>query len=501
MKKSVMKHGTKNRKRRIKKRSVFYRVGALVHGCIRRLRSAYSEAYSELAESEMAERVVPHLPRKVKSYLKNKYAVLSGLLLALIAIVAIAGITAPKVAQSVTGVVGERKGELTINVSDEIKKGNLSEASNAVVGVLTPNGEYVESPVVLAYNENTNDGYMNNCIFLGDSRTVAMVSYGFISDDSALAKVGIAHTQVEGTTFTQNSGRQYTLSSYLSSHTQPVIYVCYGVNGMNWIEEDEYERTYSNLVDKIIELVGDKRYVVLMSIWPVDDNGRYKGSVKNEWCDKYNEFLYNLAIEKGIYYLDIASILKNDKGGMKSEYDSGDGLHYKASAYNDILDYIIHHPVPGISDEGEYVVKYVKPSGDYKNIMTETPSLPDNTQVVEPGFYVFPTQEPTQVPTPTAVKSEEVTNIPTENPTENPTQVPTNKPTEKPTEIPTDRPTERPTEIPTDRPTEAPTEKPTEIPTEIPTERPTEIPTEAPTEKPTEIPVDPTPEPTEIPTE
>jgi hypothetical protein len=144
--------------------------------------------------------------------------------------------------------------------------------------------------------------------------------------------------------------------------------------------EEKYESTYTELVDRIIELAGD-RHIVLMSIWPVDDNGRYSGSVKNEWIDKYNDFLYRMAVEKGLYYLDVASILKDGNGSIKREYDSGDGLHYKASAYNDILDYIIHHPVPGVSDEGDFVVHYVKPRGEYKEIMTEEPVLPQTTQV------------------------------------------------------------------------------------------------------------------------
>ena len=71
-----------------------------------------------------------------------------------------------------------------------------------------------------------------------------MVNYGFVSDENALAKIGIAHTAVESTTFTNNAGRQYTLSSYLASHPAPVVYVCYGVNGMNGISEEKYEKTY-----------------------------------------------------------------------------------------------------------------------------------------------------------------------------------------------------------------------------------------------------------------
>jgi hypothetical protein len=94
---------------------------------------------------------------------------------------------------------------------------------------------------------------------------------------------------------------------------------------------------------------------------PVDDNGIYKNSVQNAWIDKYNEFLLETAKEKHIFYLDIAEILKGSDGQVKSEYNGGDGLHYSGKGCEAIFRYIVEHPVPQISDEGEYVVKYIKP--------------------------------------------------------------------------------------------------------------------------------------------
>lgn len=275
-----------------------------------------------------------------------------------------------------------------------------------------------EAPTVLELNSKTKPGYMNNCYFLGDSRLVAMVSYGFVSDSNVLAKIGVSHTAVESTTFMQNSGKQYTVKQYLAEKKPPVVYVCYGVNGMNGISEEKYEKTYKELVEHIMEWAPDSK-IVLMSIWPVDDNGRYKGNVKNEWINKYNDFLLALAEYEGLYYLDVASVLKDSNGSIKPEFDGGDGLHYRASAYNTILDYIMHHPVKGISDEGEFKVHYVKPSGEFKKIMTEKPKLPDNVVPEEP--MPSPSPEVTMMPTPTIIP----TIIPTPTVGTTPTVIPT----------------------------------------------------------------------------
>lgn len=214
--------------------------------------------------------------------------------------------------------------------------------------------------VILQKSENIGQGYLNNCVFLGDSRTVAMVNFACVNDDDALAQIGISHMAYMKNTFTNNAGKQYTLKSYLASHQKPVIYISLGVNGMNGISEEDYEKSFTNLIDYCIEAAPDSS-IVLMSIWPVDDNGPYKKSVQNAWISKYNDFLFELAKEKKIHFLNINEILTSDSGQIKAEYDAGDGLHYNKKAYDAIMDYIISHPVPGVSVDGEYTVKYIKP--------------------------------------------------------------------------------------------------------------------------------------------
>ncbi len=295
-------------------------------------------------------------------------------------------------------------------------------------------GEEIEDPTILAEVKGTGEGYLNNCIFLGDSRYVGLVSYAVISDEDVLAQVGIAHMSVESNTFTQNSGAQYTLRSYLQSHAKDVIYIGYGVNGMKGTDEDTYEKSYKNLIEHIMELAPNSK-IVLMSIWPVDDNGTYKGSVKNEWIDKYNDFLLALAEYEGIYYLDVNTVLKDKNGSINSKYDGGDGLHYNAKGYQVIREYILSHPVPGVSDEGTYTVHYVAPKGQFKDMVKDAVVLP--TAGVTEAVAESESAEPTPTPTPEPTKEAETIPEKEAQPTQaQPT--PTTAPT--PTQVPTQAP-------------------------------------------------------------
>ena len=373
------------------------------------------------------------------------------------------------------------------NIFDTDESGQIvknTRKNRTVITSTTSSGEVIEEEykTILEYNADTKPGYMNNCIFLGDSRTVAMVSYGFVSDENVLAKVGISHTSVLSSTFMQNSGKQYTIESYLKSHKAPVIYINYGVNGMNGISEEKYEKAYKDVVEKIMDLAPESE-IVLMAIWPVDDNGPYKGNVKNEWIDKYNEFLKTLAEYEGIFYLDVDSVLKGNDGQIKGEYDAGDGLHYRACAYTTILEYVIHHPVKGVSDDGEFIVKYVKPTGDFKKMMKETTALPANVQVVEPEELNQDQQQLEEFITPSPTPEGEKKN---EEPAPQPKPTPTPTPEQsQPTLVPT------PTPTPTPESQAEPTATPT--PETQQTETEDEV---TPSPSPT-VEVTPTPEPTQ----
>lgn len=229
--------------------------------------------------------------------------------------------------------------------------------------------ESTPDTTVLVKKEGAKEGYLNRCVFLGDSRTVAMVNYGFFNDDSALAQIGISHPAFASNKFMNNAGKEYTMKSYLESHQAQVIYILLGVNGINDSSEDHYKNTFISLIDKVAELAPNSN-IVLVSIGPVDDNGRYKDYVQNALIDKYNDFLLEIAKEKHIFYLDISEVLKGSDGQVKSEYNGGDGLHYSGKGCEAIFNYIVEHPVPGISDDGEYVVKYVKPDPNKVKVTT-----------------------------------------------------------------------------------------------------------------------------------
>ena len=397
--------------------------------------------------------------------------------------------------------VSEGDGTLDISIEEgsEEDSGTMESVETTIVETASAETkvESTAETTVLTLKEGARDGYMNRCVFLGDSRTVAMVNYGLINDDAALAQIGISHPSFKSNTFVNNAGKEYTLKTYLASHQAPVIYIALGVNGINDPSEEHYKSTFEDLIDNVMDLSPNSN-IVLMSIGPVNDNGPYKKTVQNSWIVKYNDFLLNTAKDKHLFYLDISEILTGSDGQVKSEYNGGDGLHYSSSGCKAIFDYIVEHPVPGISDDGEYTVKYIKPNPNRTKVTMDEGSGIDEAKLQE-LMNLMMEETPTPTPTPTATATPTHTPTPTPEPTKKQESVSTPTPTPVHTSTPTPTPTSAPTAAPTSTPvvTVEPTQ-PVTTPAPEPAETPVLTPTPTPTENPTP---EATPEPTETPAE
>ena len=186
--------------------------------------------------------------------------------------------------------------------------------------------------------------YLKGCYFIGDSRTVALAAYDLIADENTIAEVGLSHIDALQHVYTQKSGLQYDVASFLEAKQPDILYIAFGVNGIAFVEESRYKEEYENMMDQIL-LMAPNSKVVIEAIGPIKEGYSMTSRMTNADIDHYNEFLYDLAEKKGIYYVDSNKCLKDDYNSLKDEYNSGDGLHYTQDGYAQVAEYIRSHPV------------------------------------------------------------------------------------------------------------------------------------------------------------
>lgn len=185
--------------------------------------------------------------------------------------------------------------------------------------------------------------YFGDALFVGDSLTEDLKKYGGLNNASYFYHVGLSIYQlfehpkpdaVSGRTFEQTlRGRRYKK-----------IYIMLGINEMGTGNTAYFVRHYSAALSKIRTLQPNA-VLYIESILPVTAEKSETDSVfNNPRIRERDESLRQLANGKNIFYLDVASALKDRFGNLPAEY-SGDDIHLKAKYYPLWTNFLLNNAV------------------------------------------------------------------------------------------------------------------------------------------------------------
>lgn len=199
----------------------------------------------------------------------------------------------------------------------------------------------------LSETKYVSDDYFDNALFLGDSRTVALQANSFIPKKNTFAVNGISHVTYLTQQFTDEvTGVTGDVFSIVKKRKPDKIYVALGVNGVAFIEKNTFLSRYEELIDGLMEASPESK-IIIQCILPVNENNYTGGNpnLNNNTIDNMNRELLRLAERKGIFYLDISYVLKDENNRLATTYDSGDGLHFSFTGYSAVYDGICRHGI------------------------------------------------------------------------------------------------------------------------------------------------------------
>ncbi len=319
--------------------------------------------------------------------------------------------------------------------------------------------EYEDS--IIQTNTQASSTYNRDILFIGDSNTEALATYGHVSLQQVIGVTGMGIHSVPSLQCVWFVGYEtpYTIPQAVKLMQPRTIIINYGTNNIGGMEVDTF-------IDEYLEALAaiEKSYpysnIIINSIFPVAQNRDYPNITMQE-IDEFNIALAKMCSENGYMFLNSSEVLRDsDTGFMLPEYASNDGLHLSSEGLKKYIEYVGSH---------KYEVEDTRPS---------VGSVPTRRN---PPVEETPTPTPSETPTPSPTPTPSAT--PSESPSASPSETPTASPTPTTSPTPTATATTAPTTAPTDAPTATP--EPTQEPTQAP------IVTEAPVETPT-----PSPEPT-----
>jgi len=188
--------------------------------------------------------------------------------------------------------------------------------------------------------------YFDDALFVGDSITSGIDSYGIMSNATVIANTGInPSTMLTSEVWENADGTYSTLLEAASKVDAAKIYVMIGANGVAWIGENAFIDYYTQIIQRLKDDHPDA-IIYVQSILPVTKEKSDEGpSMSNGKIDMYNSRILKMTEELEVYYLDVASAIKNQNGALPSEASPKDGIHFGTATYQKWFDYLRTHTV------------------------------------------------------------------------------------------------------------------------------------------------------------
>ncbi len=187
-------------------------------------------------------------------------------------------------------------------------------------------------PDVPAQDTPADDSYFDDAAFIGNSLMDGFRLYSGLTNCDVYAKTSMTVLGV-GDYLNQMSTIEYGK-----------IYILLGINEIGY-ESYTFKDLYGEMVDRL-QTDHPGAIIYIMGLSPVSkaksDSHEY---FNMEHVNTYNERLYELAEEKGCYYIDLCDALAGDDGYLPAEV-TFDGIHFTAEEYGVWLDYLRTHYIP-----------------------------------------------------------------------------------------------------------------------------------------------------------
>lgn len=205
------------------------------------------------------------------------------------------------------------------------------------------------SPVILPLSEDMGQEYVDRLTFICDSPTYWMWPWGLLGGGEDSTSIW---TGPEGTmTLCYQSSycildpfdrQEKPIRQVVEEHKPEYLIIALGINGISFMDEEEFKADYADLVSDILEISPGTK-LMCQSIYPITPAYRWWGDITNVMITEANSWILDICEEYGVPYLNTFSVLLGEDGHAKRELMGGDGLHPNYEGLKTVLQYIRTH--------------------------------------------------------------------------------------------------------------------------------------------------------------
>ncbi len=216
-----------------------------------------------------------------------------------------------------------------------------------------PTAEPSPTPVPVELTETGDAGqeYIDKFVFLGDSTTYGLGAYGILPFTQiwadSIGTLALFNWEIDPIAY-YDPADPYNAQSLsipdCAARRQPeYLMITLGINGIAFLDEDGFKDYYVRMIQAIQQASPDTK-IICQSIYPVIDSYVPNG-ISNEKVNAANRWVYDIAAQTGVRYLNSHDVLMDGSGQLNGDYtdDTAMGIHLNAAGFSVLLENIRTH--------------------------------------------------------------------------------------------------------------------------------------------------------------
>ncbi len=163
------------------------------------------------------------------------------------------------------------------------------------------------------------EGYFDNALFIGDSRTVGLAEYGGIDGATFFASVGMSVYKIEDERVSVANVGKITLAELLNQRQYDSIYIMLGINELGYNQSTTVKK-FTTLIDSIRNKQPNATIYIEANIHVTKAMSDESDIYTNAKINEFNSAISKLADGKTIFYIDVNELFDDGQGNLDAKY-------------------------------------------------------------------------------------------------------------------------------------------------------------------------------------
>ncbi len=180
---------------------------------------------------------------------------------------------------------------------------------------------------------NAPEGYFEDALFIGDSRTVGLAEYGNLTEADFFATVGMSVYNLPKQRVDVAGEKNIDIETLLSHHSYGKIYFMLGLNELGYNRQKTVDR-YRAWLEYIRQMQPQAILFIEANLHVTAQKSAGDEECRNQDIDEFNNYTKELADNKSIFYVNVNELFDDEKGNLRADL-TYDGVHILAKYYAD----------------------------------------------------------------------------------------------------------------------------------------------------------------------